>query len=153
MRGESFMAERIFGEVEPYDIVAPIGPWEGQALCTSLANADRTTSSNGMFCGTVTTTTAYWKSDYGPFRVYGAAMNLSGSSGPIGGDSGAPIYQRYTNDQGSRRIPVGVVNHERIPCGDPDADGQPTNQCGNDLYFAEVKQALEAWSGVYIWKD
>ena len=151
--GMGAIVERIYGESWPYGILPQVGTWEGQPLCASLAVTDYTTASDGIKCGIVRNVVSYWQSESGPWRVHGASMDLSGSSGPISGDSGSPIYMRYDSDSGNRRIPVGVVDHEFIPCG-PMTPGETyvhTNDCGRDLYFAEVNEVMAEWPTWSIW--
>jgi hypothetical protein len=63
-------------------------PSVGQAVCDSRGNQDV------IDCGTVTSTSARWLSNTANYYVYGG---LTDGISQIGGDSGSPLYERFTS--------------------------------------------------------
>jgi len=98
-------------------------PILNEAVCASLSVSDIND------CGTVSDTYRSWVSETKGYTVYGA--DTTGIA-PITGDSGSPVYTRFTMPakpgwpQHSVFTPLGVMDHE-------------------NGYFAIVNDALAAW--------
>lgn len=108
-------------------------PYEGQPICASLGRT------GAIDCGTVFDATASWKSDT-PAAPDPADYDVTGASAEsiflMHGDSGSPVYaRRYLSGSDSVWVvPIGVADREKY-------GGRAA-----DMYFAKVKDGLNAWN-------
>ena len=103
-------------------------PILNEVVCAPLSMSDANA------CGTVVDVYRSWVSETMGYTVYGADEN---GFTPIVGDSGSPVYTRFTMPakpgvpQHSVFTPIGVVDHEKG-------------------YFAIVDDALAVWGRVHV---
>ncbi len=114
----------VYGFANAYDEMRDArDPILNEAVCASMS------VSNTNDCGTISDVSRSWVSETRNYTVYGA--DTSGIA-PIVGDSGSPVYTRFTMPakpgvpQHSVFTPLGVLDHE-------------------NGYFAIVDDALASW--------